>query len=196
MLIVFNFGGVTCLPCGATVAHPSCSRFRRYQMIVVFRRDNPHVSYLVRPPAEKPSHDVLALPVSAFAQMPGVLPNFQPLFECEFERNAAAFGAVLVLIVFLFPFVHAEPYWLRMILTRCRAGGTGDPCLLREVRLAPFQHPVDTGPANAERLGYLGGASSLGTLLLAPRVNRRSQEGWQTEKLMLRSPLAKPLKGV
>jgi hypothetical protein len=118
------------------------------------------------------------------------------LFECEFERNAAAFGAVLVLIVFLFPFVHGEPYWLRMILTRCRAGGTGDPCLLREVRLAPFQHPVDTGPANAERLGYLGGASSLGTLLLAPRVNRRSQEGWQTEKLMLRSPLAKPLKGV
>jgi hypothetical protein len=143
-------------------------------MIVVFRRDNPHVSRLVRPPAEKPGHDVLALLVSAFAQMPGVLPNFQPLFECEFERNAAAFGAVLVLIVFLLPFAHGEPYWLRMILTRCRAGGTGDPCLLREVRSAPFQHPVDTRPANAERLGYLGGASSLGTLLLAPRVNQPS----------------------
>jgi len=120
VLIVFNFRSVTCLPCGATVAHPSCSRFRRYQMIVVFRRDNPHVSYLVRTPAKKPGHDVLALPMSALAQMPGVLPNFQPLFECEFERNAAAFGAVLVLIVFLFQFAHAEPYWLRMILTRCR----------------------------------------------------------------------------
>jgi hypothetical protein len=140
VLIVFNFRSVTCLPCGATVAHPSCSRFRRYQMIVVFCRDNPHVSYLVRTPAEKSGHDVLALPVSAFAQMPGVLPNFQPLFECEFERNAAAFGAILVLIVFLFPFAHGEPYWLRMILTRCRAGGIEDLCLLREVRLAPFQH--------------------------------------------------------
>jgi hypothetical protein len=41
------------------------------------------------------------------------------LFECEFERNAAAFGAVLVLIVFPFPFAHAQPYWLRTILTRC-----------------------------------------------------------------------------
>ena len=51
-------------------------------------------------------------------------------------------------------------------------------------------------PANAERLGYLGGASSLGTLLLALRVNRRPHEGWQTEKLMLRSPRAKPLKAL
>ena len=120
VLIVFNFRSAMCLPCDATVAHPSCSCFRRYQMSVVVRRDYPHVSYLVRTPAEKPSHDVLALPVSAFVQVPGVLPNFQPLFECEFERNAAAFGAVLVLIVFLFQFAHAEPYWLRMILTRCR----------------------------------------------------------------------------
>src|SRR6267143_7326617 len=90
-----------CLPCDATVPHPSCSCFRRYQMSVVVRRDYPHVSYLVRTPAEKPGHDVLALPVSAFLQVPGVLPNFQPLFECEFERNAAASGAVLVLTVFL-----------------------------------------------------------------------------------------------
>ena len=95
-------------------------------MSVVSRRDDPHVSYPVRTPAEKPGHDVLALPVSAFVQVPGVLPNFQPLFECEFERNVAAFGAVLVLIVFLFPFAHAEPYWLRIILTRCRDGGTED----------------------------------------------------------------------
>jgi hypothetical protein len=108
VLIVFNFRSVACLPCGATVAHPSCSRFRRYEMVVVFCRDNPHVSYRVRTPAEKPGHDVLALPVSALAQMPGVRPNFQPLFECEFERNAAAFGAVLVLIVFLFPFAHVR----------------------------------------------------------------------------------------
>jgi hypothetical protein len=117
------------------------------------------------------------------------------LFECEFERNAAAFGAVLVLIVFLFPFAHGGPYWLRMILTRCRAGGTKDPYLLREVLLAPFQHPVDTRPANAERLSYLGGASSLGTLLLAPRVNGRPHEGWQTEKLMLQSPASQAIEG-
>jgi hypothetical protein len=195
VLIVFNFGSVTCLPCGATVAHPSCSRFRRYQMIVVFCEDNLHVSYLVRTPAEKPGHDVLALPVSAFAQMPRVLPNFQPLFECEFERNAAAFGAVLVLIVFLFPFEHAEPYWLRMILTRCRDGGTRGPCVLREVQLArptPGRH--SPGQCRAPRLS--GGASSLGTLLLPPRVNGRPHEGWQTEKLMLRSPRAKPLKAL
>jgi len=137
VLIVFNFRSAMCLPCGATVAHHSCSCFRRYQMSVVFLRDYPHVSYLVRTPAEKPGHDVLALPVSAFVQVPGVLPNFQPLFECEFEWNAAAFGAMLVLIVFLFPFAHAEPYRLRMILTRCRDGGTEDPYVLREVQIAP-----------------------------------------------------------
>jgi hypothetical protein len=61
-------------------------------MIAVFRRDNPHVPYFVRTATEKPSH---GLAWSAFVQMPEVLPNFQPLFECEFERNAAAFGAVL-----------------------------------------------------------------------------------------------------
>jgi hypothetical protein len=83
-------------------------------MSVVFRRDYPHVSYLVRTPAEKPGHDVLALPVSAFVQVPGVLPNFQPLFECEFERNAAASGAVLVLTVFLFPFAHTETLLARL----------------------------------------------------------------------------------
>jgi hypothetical protein len=76
--------------------------------IVVFRPDNPHVSYFERTAAEKPGHDVPALPGSAFVQVPGVLPNFQPLFECEFERNAAAFGAVLVLMVFLLPLVHVE----------------------------------------------------------------------------------------
>jgi hypothetical protein len=168
VLIVFNFGSVTCLPCGATVAHPSCSRFRRYQMIVVFCEDNLHVSYLVRTPAEKPGHDVLALPVSAFAQMPGVLPNCQPLFECEFERNAAAFGAVLVLIVFLFPFAHAEPYWLRMILTRsAMAALRTRACSAPRGAISPFQHPVDTSPADAERLGYLGGAPGLGILSLA-----------------------------
>ena len=82
VLIVINFRGVPSPPCGATVAHPSCSSFRRYQMtVVVFHADNPHVSYLERTPAEKPGHDVLALPGSAFVQVPGVLPNFQPLFE-------------------------------------------------------------------------------------------------------------------
>jgi hypothetical protein len=121
MLIVINFRGVTSLPYGATVAHPSCSRFPRYQMtVVVFHGDNPHVSYLERTPAEKPGHDALALPGSAFGQVPGVLPNFQPLFECEFERNAAAFGAILVLMVFLLPLAHVESYWLRMVLTRYR----------------------------------------------------------------------------
>jgi hypothetical protein len=101
VLIVINFRGVPSPPCGATVAHPSCSSFRRYQMtVVVFHADNPHVSYLERTPAEKPGHDVLALPGSAFVQVPGVLPNFQPLFECEFKRNAAAFGAIPVLMVF------------------------------------------------------------------------------------------------
>jgi hypothetical protein len=64
-------------------------------------------------------HDVLALPVSAFVQVPGVLPNLQPLFECEFERNAAAFGAVLVLIVFLFPFAHVGlPTFTRPLLCK------------------------------------------------------------------------------
>ncbi len=101
-------------------------------MSVVFRRDYPHVSYLVRTPAEKPGHDVLALPVSAFVQVPGVLPNFQPLFECEFERNAAASGAVLVLIVFLFPFAHVEPYWLRMMLTRCGGDNLRCGCAFNE----------------------------------------------------------------
>ena len=122
VLIVFNFRSVMCLLSGATAAHPLCSRFRRYQMSVVSRRDDPHVPYPVRTPAEKPGHDVLALPVSAFVQVPGSLPNFQPLFEGELERNAAADGAVLVLIVFLFPFAHMESYWLRMMLTRCRGG--------------------------------------------------------------------------
>jgi hypothetical protein len=114
VLIVINLlRGVTSLPCGATVAQSSCSRFPRYQMtVVVFHADNPHVSYLERTPAEKPGHDVVALP--------GVLPNFQPLVEREFERNAAEFGAMLVLTVFLLPFDHVESYWLRMVLTRCR----------------------------------------------------------------------------
>jgi len=76
--------------------------------VVVFRPDNPHVSYLERTPAEKPGHNVVALPGSALVHVPGVLPNFQPLFECEFERNAAAFGAVLVLMVFLLPLAHVE----------------------------------------------------------------------------------------
>jgi hypothetical protein len=39
-------------------------------MIVVLYRDNLHVSYLVRTPAKKPGHDVLALPVSALLQVP------------------------------------------------------------------------------------------------------------------------------
>jgi hypothetical protein len=121
VLIVTNFRGVSSLPCGATIAHPSCYRFRRYRMtVVVFHPDNPHVSLLERTPPEKPGHDVLALPGSAFVEVPGVLPNFQPLFECEFERNAAAFGAKLVVVVVLFPFAHVEWYWLRMVLTRCR----------------------------------------------------------------------------
>jgi hypothetical protein len=63
-------------------------------MIVVLYRDNLHVSYLVRTPAKKPGHDVLALPVSPLVQVPRLPPNLQPLFEGEFERNAAAFGAV------------------------------------------------------------------------------------------------------
>src|SRR5262245_22267738 len=33
-------------------------------------------------------------------------------------------------------------------------------------------------------------------MLLTPRVNRRPHQGWQTAKGMLRSPLAKPLKGL
>jgi hypothetical protein len=33
-------------------------------------------------------------------------------------------------------------------------------------------------------------------VLICPRVNRRPHEGWQTEKLMLRSPRAEPLKGL
>jgi hypothetical protein len=41
------------------------------------------------------------------------------------------------------------------------------------------------------RLADLGGALSL--LIF---VNRRPHEGWQTEKLMLRSPRAEPLKGL
>jgi hypothetical protein len=149
VLIVFNFRSVTCPPCGAIVAHPLCSRFRRYQMIVVFRRNNPHISYFVRTAAEKPGHDVLALPVSAFAQMPGVLPNFQPLFECEFERNAAAFGAVLVLIVFLFPFVHVrtirvknDPYkmprWRRRGPERAPRGATSPLPNTRETLARPM----------------------------------------------------------
>jgi hypothetical protein len=41
------------------------------------------------------------------------------LFECEFERNAAAFGAVLVLIVFLFPFAHVGlPTFTRPLLCK------------------------------------------------------------------------------
>jgi hypothetical protein len=47
------------------------------------------------------------------------------LFEGEFERNAAAFSAVLVLMVFPFPFAHVESYWLRMIFTSCRRDRPG-----------------------------------------------------------------------
>jgi hypothetical protein len=68
--------------------------------------------------------------------------------------------------------------------------------VLREVRLAPFRHPVGTRPVNAERLGDLGGAPSLGIFVVCPRVNRRPHEGSQTEKLMLRSPRAELLKGL
>jgi hypothetical protein len=42
------------------------------------------------------------------------------LFECEFERNAAESGAILVLIVFLLPLAHVESYRLGMDLTRYR----------------------------------------------------------------------------
>jgi hypothetical protein len=76
--------------------------------VVVFHADNPHVSYLERTAAEKPGHDVLALPGSAFVQVPGVLPNSQPLVECEFERNAAEFGAILVLMVSPLPLDHGK----------------------------------------------------------------------------------------
>jgi hypothetical protein len=75
--------------------------------------------------AKKPGHGVLALPVSALVQVPGLPPNLQPLFEGEFERNAAAFGAVLVLMVFPFPFAHVESYWLRIIFTSCRRDRPG-----------------------------------------------------------------------
>jgi hypothetical protein len=78
-------------------------------------------SNLERTPAEKPRHDVLALRGSAFVQVARVLPNFQPLFECEFERNAAAFGAKLVLVVFLFPFAHVEWYWLPQKMSPSKA---------------------------------------------------------------------------
>src|SRR6267143_4833089 len=82
-----------------------------------------------------------------------------------------------------------------MILTRCRDGGTEDPCCSARCDW-PLPTPVDTRPANAERLGYLGGAPSVGILSLAPRINRRPHEGRQTEKLMLQSPRAELLKGL
>jgi len=55
-----------------------------------------------------------------------------------------------------------------MILTRCRDGGTEDPCCSARCDW-PLPTPVDTRPANAERLGYLGGAPSVGILSLAPQ---------------------------